>query len=339
MILDIHKFIKREQHLWKELEQFLDGMDNKSMPLLSLEQVRRVNYLYSKVSEDLTRISTFTGEDEIRKYLQALVARAYSTIHTREKRSTSMGFKKIISMVFKWFFVEFPAAFRRNIGIFTITVLITVFGFIFGGVAVSIDKDAKEAIFPKQFSHLYQSPGERIEQAEKSDVKDRLAGRHSLFAATLMTNNIRVAINALVLGITWGIGTVIILFYNGIILGAVSMDYILSGNSVFLLGWLLPHGVIEIPAILIAGQAGLILGNSLLKATERSRRSRLREKMTDIATLIGGVAILLIWAGIIESFLSQYHEPVIPYVWKITFGMIEFILLIIFLMVPFRKSK
>jgi len=339
VILDIHKFISREQHLWKELEEYLDGADNKSIPLLSMDKIKRINYLYSRVSEDLVRISTFSGEDEIRKYLQILVARAYSNIHTKDKYELSIGFKTILHNISKWFFLEFPNAFRRNFAAFAISVLISMFGFIFGGVAITVDNDAKEAIFPKQFAHLFQSPDERVQKAENPNAKDRLQGMHSQFAANLMTNNIHVSINALVLGITWGIGTVIILFYNGVILGSVALDYILSGHITFLLGWLLPHGVIEIPAILIAGQAGLILGDCLLRAKGRSRASRLRSKLKDIATLIGGVAILLVWAGIIEAFLSQYHEPVIPYSWKIAFGLIELLILVLFLAIPFSKSK
>jgi len=60
-------------------------------------------------------------------------------------------------------------------------------------------------------------------------------------------------------------------------------------------------------------------------------RTRLRQISGDIATLIFGVGIMLIWAGFIESFLSQYHEPVIPYVAKIAFGCVELVLLTVFL--------
>jgi uncharacterized membrane protein SpoIIM required for sporulation len=147
-----------------------------------------------------------------------------------------------------------------------------------------------------------------------------------------MTNNIKVSISTLALGITWGIGTLITLFYNGVILGAVALDYILAGESVFLLGWLLPHGAIEIPAILLAGQAGLVLAGAMIGWGESiPMRERLRAVGSDLVTLIGGVALLLVWAGVVESFLSQYHEPVIPYGIKIGFGVIELILLVVFL--------
>ena len=50
---------------------------------------------------------------------------------------------------------------------------------------------------------------------------------------------------------------------------------------------------------------------------------RLRAIRKDLVTLIGGIALLLVWAGIVEAFFSQYHEPVVPYAAKITFGVIQ----------------
>jgi uncharacterized membrane protein SpoIIM required for sporulation len=102
----------------------------------------------------------------------------------------------------------------------------------------------------------------------------------------------------------------------------------------------MPHGVIEIPAILIAGQAGLILALALIGWGKRtSLRMRLREVSRDLVTLIFGVGLLLIWAGFIEAFLSQYHEPVIPYDAKIAFGLVELILLTLFLAKSGSKSS
>ena len=92
----------------------------------------------------------------------------------------------------------------------------------------------------------------------------------------------------------------------------------------FMLGWLLPHGVIEIPAILIAGQGGLVLGQALIGRGDRaSLNERLRSIGSDLMALVCGFAGMLIWAGTVESFLSQYHEPVIHYWQKIVFGLVE----------------
>jgi uncharacterized membrane protein SpoIIM required for sporulation len=138
---------------------------------------------------------------------------------------------------------------------------------------------------------------------------------------------------------TMGFGTLVVLFYNGVILGAVVVDYVAAGETTFLLGWLLPHGTIEIPAILIAGQGGLVLGSALIGWRSRAPlRMRLRVVGPDLATLIGGVAILLVWAGLVESFFSQYHEPVVPYFAKIAFGLVELGLLVSFLMLSGRSG-
>ena len=63
----------------------------------------------------------------------------------------------------------------------------------------------------------------------------------------------------------------LILFYNGVILGAIVVDYLRAGEAWFLAGWLLPHGVVEIPAILVAGQAGFLLGQALINSNTGRR--------------------------------------------------------------------
>ena len=91
-------------------------------------------------------------------------------------------------------------------------------------------------------------------------------------------------------------------------------------------------GSIEIPAILLGGQAGLILAGALIGWGERiSRADRLRAVAGDLFAIVGGAAALLVWAGIIEAFISQYHQPVIPYGLKIAFGVCEALALAAFL--------
>jgi uncharacterized membrane protein SpoIIM required for sporulation len=140
-----------------------------------------------------------------------------------------------------------------------------------------------------------------------------------------------VAINTMALGLTYGIGTILLLFYNGVVLGAVAADYLFDGQGIFLCAWLLPHGSFELTAIFIGGQAGLILARAMIGwGTREGFRSRMRAVIPDIATLICGVGLMLVWAGIIESYLSQYHAPVIPYSYKIIFGLAELVLLFVY---------
>jgi uncharacterized membrane protein SpoIIM required for sporulation len=324
MIIDLPRFIASERPTWTQLDQILTDMEANPDRRLTLDEAKRFHFLYQKVSADLGRIATFASEPTLRTYLESLTARAYGEIHeTRERRSSFRPWH--------WFYIQFPRAFRRHFGAFVLSVVITIVGVIFGGFAVALDDEAKEAILPGMFSQHLGNPAKRVADEERAK-RDRFAGKHSTFAGNLMTNNIGVAIKAVAFGMTFGIGTVLLLFYNGVILGLVGIDYILAGQTVFLLGWLLPHGVIEIPSVLIAGQGGLVLGQALIGRGDRAPLAeRLRAAGGDVMTLIGGVAVMLVWAGIVESFFSQYHQPVVPYWLKIAFGCAEFTVLVWFL--------
>lgn len=322
MILNLQKFIQAEEPYWQELDQLIRSWEINSEKSKNLQSARRLHYLYQRASTGLNQITTFSSNQELKQYLEKLVARSYAEIH--EVR----GHRKTFNML-KWFTRIFPATFRRHVRAFYLSVAITCIGAIFGSTIVLLDQDAKQTILP--FQHLVGSPNERVAKEEKISGK-HINGHQAAFSAQLMTHNTQVSIFALALGLTFGIGTIIVLFYNGIILGAVCADYIAAGQGTFLTGWLLPHGSIEIPAILIAGQAGLILAKALIgHGTKQTRAQRLRAISPDLTTLISAVGIMLIWAGVIESFVSQYHEPVIPYSVKIIFGSIELILLILFL--------
>jgi uncharacterized membrane protein SpoIIM required for sporulation len=206
----------------------------------------------------------------------------------------------------------------------------------FGALALLIDPEAKSVIMP--FEALQGSPADRVAK-ERERKGQHMEGVKSTFSAELMTHNTQVALTTLALGMTFGFGTIVLLFYNGVILGAVAYDYVHGGQAVFLMGWLLPHGVIEIPAILVGGQAGLVIAYALIGWGSRvSRAERLRMVSKDVVTLALGAAAMLVWAGIVESFLSQYHEPVISYGTKIAFGLVEAGLLTSYLGFAGRKA-
>lgn len=316
MIIDLPRFIATERPTWTELETMLDEFAQNPNRQLNLEEARRFHFLYQKASADLGRVATFASEPELRRYLESLVARAYAEIH--ETRERGLRWHPI-----RWLFVEFPAAFRRRIGAFGIALLIAILGTAFGGFAVLLDEEAKSAIVPRGFEHVLKDPAERVAE-EEAARDDPGANRRATFAAYLMQNNIGVSIRAMALGMTWGIGTAIEVFRNFVLVGMVAADYIQAGYTAFLVGWLLPHGSFELPAILIAAQAGFVLGGALLgRGSRLPVAARLRAVAPDVATIIGGVAVMLVWAGLVESYFSQHHQPRIPYWLKISVGVVE----------------
>jgi len=324
MIIDLQRFLDSGRPEWSELESILDKLETDPGNKMSFEELRRFYRLYQRVSADLARAQTFASEPEICRYLDSLTSRAYAEINE------SRGREKY-TRPWVWFARDFPASFQRHIRAFQLSLLITILGAVFGAVAIAFDADAKTAILPEQFSHLLGDPAKRVHR-EETRKDDLLKDVKATFATSLMEHNIRVSIMLLALGMTWGIGTILLLFYNGVILGAVMLDYIRAHETAFVLGWLLPHGVIEIPAVMIAGQAGLLIAQALIGGRERnSLKARLRAMGPDLMNLIVGAAVMLLWAGLIESFFSQVHEPVIPYSAKIAFGIAELALLCWFL--------
>ena len=321
MIIDLERFVAEERTHWDRLEKMLDFMERDPERKLPLRDVLAFHELYQRCSADLAKIATFSGEPEMRRYLEGLVARAYSEIHASARQGRKLN-------LWRWFTQSFPRTFRKRIQAFWLAVALTIAGVAFGAAALKFDPDSKRDIMP--FQGLNEDPADRVHH-EESVSKDRLAGEKTPFAAMLMTHNTKVTFFTMALGITWGVGTTMVLFYNGVILGAVGFDYIHAGQSPFLFGWLLPLGAVEIPAILVGGQAGLLLASALIGWRSReTRRMRLRGILPDLMTLVFGAAIMLIWAGIIEAFFSQYHAPVIPYSVKIAFGLTEMAALTLF---------
>ena len=330
MILDLERFVRKAQPEWRELEALLERLESDPTAVLDLHGTQRLHHLYQKAGADLARVKGQSAAPQLKRYLEALVARAYAEIH--ENREARLRFSPK-----KFYFETFPRAFRKHVAAFWLAVLVTLAGAGAGGALVRWDAEAKSVLLP--FEHLMGSPAERVAR-EESSGEEQAKQPKTYFSSYLMTNNIRVSILTLVTGFAWGLGPLVLLFYNGAVLGAVAYDYCAAGQTEFLLGWLLPHGSFEIPAILVAGQAGFLLGGQLLQGARRGGlRRRMRAAAPDAAVLVGGLATMLVWAGIVEAFFSQYHYPILPYWVKISFGCVELAGLILYLGWAGRESS
>lgn len=330
MILDLARFLALERPYWEELEGMLARIEADPGAARTTAELARFHFLYQRASADLVKVGTFASEPEIVGFLESLVARAYGEIHETRRRGKRPALRRLL-------LAEFPRTVRRHARALGLAVALTLVGALFGAGAVAFDPSSKEALMP--FAHLLGDPAERVAQEERGEV-DRLSGARARFSAMLMTHNIRVSLFCFALGFTLGLGTAVLLFYNGVILGAVALDYLRAGQGRFLAAWLLPHGSVEIPAILLAGQAGFVLARALAGwGNHLGLRRRMREIAPDLTTLVAGLAALLVWAGIVESFLSQYHEPVFPYELKIAFGLVQLAALALFLGRAGRKER
>ncbi|MCB1065989.1 MAG: stage II sporulation protein M [Verrucomicrobiae bacterium] len=318
MILDLDQFIQRERPYWDELLDMMRLRDNQPSREAPLAEVQRFLYLYQRASADLVKLKTFAGDVEVRAWLENVVARAYSQLH--ERRAEGIPFRP-----WKWLSQTFPQTFRRHWRAFVLSSGTFWAGALLGAIIMMWNPEMKTEFIPAQFSHTHESPSKRVEREEKQEF-DAFAGRQS-FSTQLMANNIKVSILAMVSGITYGVLTIVILFSNGLLIGIIGCDYLLDGQGVFLTAWLLPHGSWELPAIFIGGQAGLVIARAMFGwGTNLRLRQRFARIRDDLLTLIGGAALLMVGAGLVESFLSQYHSPNL-YPWKIAFGAFQLAIL------------
>src|SRR5438094_4905423 len=205
MIIDLQRFIASERPWWNQLHTMLARLEAEPNLRMKLEELERFHELYERAAAGLAKLTTFSSEPETRRYLENLIARAYGEIHeTREKR------RRIYPL--KWFFQTLPQTFRRHVRAFYLSVAITLAGCAFGGFAIALDPESKPVLMP--FEHLQQDPAQRVAE-EESATKDPLSGRKTSFSTFLMTHNTRVSIFTMALGVTWGVGTILMLFYNG----------------------------------------------------------------------------------------------------------------------------
>jgi uncharacterized membrane protein SpoIIM required for sporulation len=144
----------------------------------------------------------------------------------------------------------------------------------------------------------------------------------------IMINNIRVTFLSFALGITFGMGTLWVLWVNGLILGPLAMLYHRAGLGMDFWAHILPHGVLELPAIFLGAGAGLELGRALLLPGELPRIESLKAAARRGLPLLGGTVLLLVVAGVIEGFYTP--KPIEP-IYKLLMSSVTAVLLILYL--------
>jgi uncharacterized membrane protein SpoIIM required for sporulation len=302
---DVNRFLRERKPSWRALEALLERAVAAPRGV-SLAEMRRLGQLYRGVSSDLIRARSELLDASIIDYLNDLVARAYALVHGRRGRERSR--------VLAFLMVDFPTLFREERAAFGLAALLTFLGAGLGAAAVALDPTSLGVMIPDQ--HQAFTPTERVRREEKTGGNDD--GQEALaFSSFLFTHNIQVSFFVFVLGITFGLGTAALLFYNGVPLGALAMQYHLEGQDLFFWSWILPHGIPELTEIFIAGAAGLVLGRALVRPGSRTRRDALVFAARRAVRLVVGGMPILVLAGLVEGTISQMHEPQIPYALKL----------------------
>ena len=309
--MTLAEFTTKQQPIWSELEELLNRTRRRGAKNMSTIQLNRLGYLYRRITSDLAVARRDFPDDRCVTYLNALASRAHASIYQTSplKRNTIRHF----------FRFGFPTLFRRNLRFVVTAFLLFVIGF---GTAYWIAL-AKPAFAEKL------APQHIVETIRAEKMWTNIpALQRNLAASFIMTNNIRVAFLAFASGITFMVGTVYILAFNGVHLGVISGLCHVHGLALPLWEFVSPHGYIEFTTIFIAGGAGLKMGYALIAPTQFTRKRTLTDAAKTAVQLIGGCVALLIIAGVIEGFVSPSSLPSIV---KIGFGFATGVLLFCYL--------
>lgn len=309
-------FVKQNRDKWQQI----DGQtQSNNIPAETLAD----NFI--ELTDDLSYARTFYPRSQTVKYLNQLTARYFINIYKYRKKEKGR--------FFRFWKEELPLVmyeYRRN--------MLYAFLFMFISALLGIFSLQQES----DFANLILGPtyvNMTLENIERGDPMAVYKDDHkeSMFFG-IATNNIRVAFLAFIMGILFSVGTVYILFVNGVMLGVFQYFFYTKGllTTSVLTIWM--HGTLEISAIIIAGGAGLILGNSLLFPGTYKRTTALLKATKDALKVIVGLIPVFIVAAFIESYLTRLTES--PLYFKLTIiGLSALFIIWYFIYYPYLVNK
>jgi uncharacterized membrane protein SpoIIM required for sporulation len=291
--MDLTTFLQRRRPDWRQLEELLQRVEGSGLSALDEEEAVAFGRLYRRAASDLNQAQTFVrGEDTVR-YLNDLVARAYLAIHGRQR--LELG-SRLLALV-----RAYPAIFRRHLGLFLAVTAIFLAGTVAGWLVSRFDPvAARTYLLPAEMSMIEPRGEDEADPTEKQST-----GQFTAFSSFLFTHNLSVTLATFALGVTFGIGTVWLLFANGLMLGVLGAVFAEQDQlRVFATG-ILPHGVLEIPACLLGGTAGLLLAGAMIRARPWPRREELARQGAEALRLLAGCVPLLVAAAVLEAGVAR----------------------------------
>jgi uncharacterized membrane protein SpoIIM required for sporulation len=290
--MDLSTFIQQRRPRWQLLESALERIEGSGLESLDDEQAVEFGRLYRLAASDLNQAQTFVSGDATTQYLNDLVARCYLVIYGR----TATDWRGLVRhLVWGW-----PAVFRRCLPQVLLATAILAAGAVFGFLVSWYDAQAARSfLLPGDFPMI--QPEENGEGGTPAMSSGQLAD----FSSHLFTNNLSVTLMAFALGITFGVGTAWLLWYNGILIGVLAAVFVEAGQVWAFATGILPHGVLEIPAIVIGGAAGLLLAGGMIRARAWPRREELGRCGKEAVLLVAGCVPLLAMAAVLEAGVAR----------------------------------
>jgi uncharacterized membrane protein SpoIIM required for sporulation len=302
----IEGFVARRRERWERLSALLDRATSPRRAL-SVEELDELALLYRRAVSDLAIARRDFPDDRVTLFVNQLVTRGHAVIY-RERPAS-------LRRLGRFFARDLPREYRAAWPYLLAATALLFLPLIAMALAVIIAPGTAELVLPASL----------LSEIEAGETWfDITPEKRSLAASFIMTNNIRVALLALGGGMLAGLGTVASLVYNGVAIGAVVGALIAHGLADRLVGFVSPHGFIELSVIAIAGGCGLMLGRSILWPGLQARGQALVTMAGRAVRLLTGVLPLLVVAGLIEGFISPAQ---FPWPLKLAIGLITAVLL------------
>ena len=280
-------FLTQSAEKWKMLEGIVSGRDRAGPD--------RMAELYIQLTDDLSYARTFFAGSKTHQYLNSLAAKYHQAIYRNKKEERKR--------IFSFWREEQPLLAIRYRKQLLCSAAIFIVSLLVGVVSSAYDEGFVRLILGSGYVKM------TLENIEKGDP---LAVYKSLNSVDLFLgvtiNNIRVAAAAFALGALASVGTVYILFYNGIMLGAFHYFFYKKGLLLKSILSIWIHGTLEISAVLVSGCAGFVMGAGILFPGTYTRGRSFAHGAREGLKILIGVIPLFIVAGFFEGFLTRHTE-------------------------------
>lgn len=291
--MDLSTFLQTRRSDWKRLEELLERVEGSGLGSLDDGQAVEFGRLFRRAASDLNQAQTFVSGEATQRYLNDLFARAYLAVHGQSKIDLWGLLRYLV-----W---GYPAVFRRCLPQFLLAAALLAGGAVFGFVASRYDRDVARSFLLPSDMPTVQPRG----QGEEDPAPLQSTGELAAFSSFLFTNNVSVSLFAFALGITFGVGTAWVMFYNGVGLGALAAVFLEAGQGTKFATDILPHGVLEIPAAILGGAAGFLLARGMIRARPWPRAEELARSGKEALHLVFGCVPLLAVAGVLEAGVAR----------------------------------
>ncbi len=291
-------FVSRNKPVWDQLEALVQRY-RKSKWSMSPNDLKRLDSLYRQTTIHLSQVATRSTDKRLEDYLNSLVSSAHGLIYLPPRQSILHG-------VVTFLREGFARTIVRNWKYHLLSAALVTLGALLAYFASVQDPQTAYALMPVGDVRQPGSTKEQLLQVLRSG-RDTGSGGKFFFASFLFSHNLKVGILALGTGVLAAVPTVLLMVFNGMILGSFAAIHHQAGITTEFWAWILPHGVTEIGAIVLCGGCGLMLGKAVVSPGIVSRSESLRLAGIEAGAICLGVILMLIAAAVIESYLRQSH--------------------------------